>query len=85
MLHMCTPDDLFPHLSRLTLAGAVAAALFVVRPLDSLFHFPLNQLVGIGYIASSLTLLALAASINMTNRNAWHKVLLHIQCKLAGL
>ena len=31
-------------------------------PWDPLFHFPLNQLVGIGYVASSLTLLALSVS-----------------------
>ena len=41
----------------------VAATLLAMRPLDPLFHFPLNQLVGIGYVASSLTLLALAVSL----------------------
>ena len=43
----------------------VAATLLAVRPLDPLFHFPLNQLVGIGYVASSLTFLALAVSLSL--------------------
>lgn len=53
----------------------VAATLFAVRPLDPLFHFPLNQLVGISYVASSLTLLALAVSLPFSSRSYHHSVL----------